>query len=141
MPVNNIEYAWEDITVTAMGRAFERILEVEYDVEAEKKQIYGRGKKVKGIQNGNEKPTGTLTLGQSELEALIAQAQKTNRLAKVTDISFDIQVHYLNATGQLVKDRILGATFTKQPKMLKQGDVDMQVKLPFLATDILYNMA
>ncbi len=134
------EYAWCHMNVTAMGRTFERILEIEYDIEVDLKPIYGRGKKVKGIQDGNEKPTGSLTLGQSEVEAMIRKAQETNPNAKVTDITFDIQIHYLKDLD-LVKDKILGARFSKQTKSFKQGDADMQIKLPFLATDILYNVS
>ncbi len=125
-----------------MGRTFERVMAIEYDVEVEKKQIYGRGKKVKGIQRQNEKPTVSITLGQSEVEALIREAQRTNPFAKITDITFDIQVHYLRADAvALVKDRILGFEATKVPKSMKQGDSDMEIKLDGLAMDILYNVA
>ncbi|MBK7097902.1 MAG: hypothetical protein IPH58_05560 [Sphingobacteriales bacterium] len=135
MSINTTEFAWSDITVTAMGRTFERILAIEYDVEQEKKQIYGRGKKVKGIQRQNEKPVGKLTIGQSELEAMIAAAG-----GKVTELVMDIQVHYLDSDkGAIVKDRIVGAEFTKAPKSMKQGDSDMEVELEFIAMDILYN--
>lgn len=141
MSTNSAEFAWCDISVTAMGRTFERILEVTYDVEVDKKQIYGSGKKVKGIQRMNEKPVVSLTLGQSELEAMIRVAQKTNPNAKFTDLVMDIQVHYLDTDkAALVKDRIIGAEFTKQTKSMKQGDSDMEIKLDGLAQDILYNI-
>lgn len=139
MGYNSTEYAWKDIAITAMGRTFERITEIEYDVEVEKKYIYGRGSKVRGVQDGNEKPSGSITLGQSEVEAMIRAAQATNKNAKLTDITFDVQVHYLKGT-ELVKDRIVGATFTKNPKSMKQGDTDMTVKLPFMCMDVLYNV-
>lgn len=139
MAFSSSEYAWHNLTITAMGIVFEAVTEVEYDVEVEKKHTYGRGKKPAGIQTGNEKPSGNITVKQSLLEALIATAQKVNKNAKLTDISFDIQVHYLSGTD-LVKDRIVGAEFTKQPKQMKQGDSEMTVKLPFLAVDINYNI-
>jgi len=141
MSFNSAEFAWCDMSVTAMGRTYERILEITYDVEVDKKQIYGRGKKVKGIQRMNEKPAGSITIGQSELEAMIREAQKTNPNAKATDLAFDIQIHYLDADkSALVKDRIIGAEFTKNPKSMKQGDSDMEIKMDFLAMDILYNI-
>jgi hypothetical protein len=137
---NSTEFAWKDITITAMGQTFEAAMEIEYDVEVEKKQTYGRGGKVRGIQTGNESPKGNLTCKQSLLEAMIRTAQDNGgKGAKLTDISFDIQVHYLKGTD-LVKDRIVGAEFTKQPKQMKQGDTEMSVKLPFLAMDINYNI-
>lgn len=140
MPKYNTEFSWCDLSVAAMGRTFERIMEVEYDVKVDLKQFYGRGKKVKGIGDGNEKPEGSITLGQSEVEAMIRKAQETNPNAKISDISFDIQIIYLKGTD-IVKDRIVGARCNGQPKSFKQGDTDMQVKLPFLAVDIFYNVA
>jgi hypothetical protein len=140
MAFNSAEFAWKDLSVTAMGRTFERIMEVEYDVEVDLKYIYGRGAKVKGIQDGREKPQGSLTLGQSEVEAMIRTAQTTNKNAKLTDIVFDIQIHYFNGV-ELVKDKVVQARFTKQPKSFKEGDSDMQVKLPFMMKDVLYNVA
>ncbi|WP_346237764.1 hypothetical protein ABDK00_001640 [Niabella insulamsoli] len=135
MSINNIEFAWEDITVTAMGRTFERILAIEYDKKRTKKQLYGRGSGVKGIQRQNVEPTGSLTLGQSEVEAMIRVAPQND----LTLLVMDIQSHYLNAdSGAVVRDRIVGAEFVNLPKNFKQGDSDMEVKLDFLAIDILY---
>ena len=140
MGYNSTEFAWKDITVTAMGRPYERILEIEYDVEEDKKMIYGRGSKVKGIQPGRQKPSGTLTIGQSEFEAMLRRAQTTNPNATIRDMVFDIQVHYQKGTD-MVKDRLVGCEFTKSPKQMKEGDSDMVIKLPFMMMDVLYNMA
>lgn len=136
MSKNSAEFAWSNTLVTIMGRTFERILAIEYDVEVEKKQIYGRGSKVKGIQRQNEKPTGSITVGQSEYEAMVRVAG-----GKVTDIVADIQVHYTEEDGTaIVKDRIIGAEFTKAQKGIKQGDADMEIKMDFIAMDILFNI-
>ncbi len=136
---NTAEFAWKDLTATGMGRVFDGISEVEYDVEVEKKHIYGRGKKPRGIQSGNEKPSGSITITQSEAEAMLRAAQAQNPNAKGTDIVFDLQVHYLKGTD-LVKDRIKSIEFTKFPKSFKQGDEEMKIKLPFLAMDVQYNV-
>ena len=140
MGANSTEFQWKDITITAMGMVFEAVTEVEYDTEVEKKQVFGRGSKAQGIQSGNEKCTGNVTVKQSILESMIRTAQATSPNAKLTDISFDIQVHYVKDTD-LVKDRIVSAEFTKQPKSMKQGDGEMLVKLPFMAMDIQYNIS
>ncbi len=136
---NSTEFSWKDITITAMGMVFEAAMEIEYDTEVDKKHVYGRGAKAVGIQSGNEKCTGNIQVKQSLLEAMVQTAQATNPNAKLTDISFDIQVHYLKLPD-IVKDRIISAEFTKQPKSMKQGDMEMLVKLPFLALDIAYNI-
>jgi hypothetical protein len=140
--VNSTEFAWVNLAVTAMGRTFEGVTEVEYDLEVEKKQIYGRGGKVRGIQRGNEKPTASLTLRQSEVEAIVRAAQAVNPLAKPTDITFDVQVTYIAiGSTDIVKDRLVGCEFTKITKAFKQGDSEMLVKLPMLCLDIEYNRA
>ncbi len=136
--VNQIEYAWENLTVTAMGRTFERITEVEYDVEVDKKHIMGRGSKPKGVQPGRQKPTAGITIGQSEFEAMIRLAQKTNKNAKASDLVFDIHCHYLLGTD-IVKDKIVQFTPTNNPKALKEGDGEMTIKLKGICTDIVYN--
>lgn len=136
--INKIEYAWEDITITMMGRVVERVEEINYDTEVDLKLLYGRGSKPKGIGGGNEKPGGELVLGQSEVEALIRKAQEKKRNGKLSDLTFDIQVHYLSDTD-IVKDKIVSARFTKNPKGMKQGDSDMKIKVPFICMDIQYN--
>lgn len=121
-----------------MGRTFERITEVEYDIEEEKKHIYGRGKKPKGVQPGRQKPTAGLTIGQSEFEAMIREAQKVSKNAKASDLVFDIHVHYLLGTD-IVKDKIVQFTPMNNPKALKEGDGEMVVKLKGICQDIIYN--
>lgn len=141
MRKNSAEFAWCDITVVYMGMPIERLLSIEYDVEEDKKYIYGRGKKVKGIQPGNEKPSVSLTIGQSVLEAMTRKAQETNRFAMAKDLVFDIQVQYMELMGgDLVIDRIIGFEATKAPKGMKQGDSDMEVKMDGLAMDVIPNV-
>lgn len=134
---NSIEYAWKDIEVVVLGRPLVRITEIEYTTEVEKKHIYGRGKKALGVQTGNEKVTGQLTIGQSELESLIRKAAESGK--KPTDISFDINVAYIQE-GDIVRDRVIGASLTQMPKSMKQGDTEMAVKLPYIAVDVAYNI-
>lgn len=139
MDYNSIEFAWKDIEVVFLGKTIGRIEEIEYTTEVEKKHIYGRGKKPLGIQTGNEKVTGQITIGQSELEAMIRKAQSLKPGAKPTDMSFDINVTY-QAELDLVRDRVVGFAITQMPKSMKQGDTDMKVKLPGIAMDVLYNL-
>lgn len=136
---SSIEYAWKDIEVVLLGRPLVRILEVEYTVDSEKKPIFGRGKKALGIQSGNEKASGQITIGQSEVEALIKKAKEILPGTKVTDLSFDINVGYL-ANTEVIRDRVVGAAFSTLSKSMKQGDSDMQIKLPFSALDVEFDI-
>jgi hypothetical protein len=134
---NSAEYSWKDLEVAILGRSLVNITEVEYTTDVEKKHIYGRGSKPIGIQSGNEKPTGQITIGQSELEAIIQKAKESNK--RPTDLSFDINITYTQ-DGTIVRDRVKGAQLSQVPKSIKQGDPSMTVKLPFLALDIEYDI-
>lgn len=136
---NSAEYSWNDISISWLGRELVRFLEVKYTTDVEKKHIYGKGSKPIGIQKGNEKVSGEVTVGQSELEAMTRKVQETKAGAKITDVSFDINIAYMQ-DGVVVVDRIKGASLTKLEKGMKQGDSDMEVKLPFIALDVEYNV-
>ena len=136
---NSAEYAWKDIEISMLGRVLVRVMEIEYTTDVEKKHIYGRGKKPVGLQTGNEKCAGNITIGQSELEAFTADIQATNPGAKITDVAVTVNIAYIQ-NGIIVRDRVEGAGFTQLKKGMKQGDTDMEVKLPFMALDVVYNV-
>ena len=136
---NSVEYAWKDIEVVLLGRPLVRILEVEYTVETEQKVLYGRGKKGLGIQSMNESVSGSITIGQSELEAMTAKVNEVAPGAKLTDFVLDLNIGYLAGTD-IIRDRVVSLKFSQIPKSMKQGDADMEVKLPFQALDIEYNI-
>lgn len=136
---NSAEYAWKDIEIAMLGRVLARVMEIEYTTDVEKKHIYGRGKKPIGIQTGNEKCSGQITIGQSELEAMVADVQSSTVGGKVTDVVLTINIAYIQ-DGQIVRDRVEGVGFTQIKKGMKQGDTDMEVKMPFMALDIKYNV-
>lgn len=131
MEFNSAEYAWKDLEVTILGRVLVRILEIKYKISQEKKHIYGRGTNPVGVQRGNKKPTGEITIGQSELESLHKKIRETVPGGTLNDVDLDINVAYLSTEG-IVRDRVVGCSFTDFEKGMKQGDTDMQVKIPFL---------
>ncbi|MCX6210109.1 MAG: hypothetical protein NTZ59_11610 [Bacteroidetes bacterium] len=136
-----MEFSWRDLKVAFLGRVFEGITDCQYKKEEDKKPVYGRGSKTKSIQRGNQKCSGDLTLKQSEVEAMLLAAKATNPLADLLDLVFDIQVQYVaEGTTDIVKDKILEAQFTSIPKGMKQGDASMEIKLSFVAVDILYGI-
>lgn len=140
--INQVEYAWENVTATAMGRTFERITDINYGLENDKKHIYGRGSKPKGVQPGRRKPTCDFTIGQSEFEAMIRKAQETKPNADITDLTFDLQIHYReDASVDTVKDKIVQFTPSKFTKGMKEGDTEMSIKVEGLCLDILFNQA
>lgn len=135
MPFNSKQFAYADVKVVLLGRTLEGFLGVKYSVKTDKSRLYGRGKKALSIQSGNEEIEGSLTMVQSEVEALRAAVRAANPLAKITDISFDIVVTY-GDTLTAVTDIIRGCEFTEYEKSLKQNDKYMEIELKFIALDI-----
>jgi len=136
MTIVNKEYSWRNFVAFYLGRIITGIRGLEYKESVEKEPVYGAGSKPYAIQTGNQKYDGTITLLQSEVEALITFA-KANGFNSITDIEFDVVATYM-ADGKKVTDVIKNISITEVPKALKQNDKFMEIALPYLATDIEY---
>ncbi len=135
MAFNSKEYTYSDINVTLLGRNIVGLRGVKYKVTEEKELLYGRGKKPIAIQSGNESIEGELMILQSELTALVAAAKTANPANKLTALSFDIVVSY--GQGLEAKtDIIVGVEIEEYEKSLEQGDMFMEITLPFKALDV-----
>ena len=130
------EYEWADVTVVMAGRDVTGIRGVSYNADQEKEALYAKGNKPHGIQHGNKSYAGSVRILQSELEALTAAAG-----GDVLDARFDIIVAYGNPSrGDIVKtDLIRSAEITSVPKGLNQNDKFMEIELPLVALDIVYD--
>lgn len=136
MPIiNNKEYAWGDITVVILGRPIIGITGIEYTSKKVKEQRYGSGRDVKSIQHGRWEPGGTITLMQSEVIAM-NKAAKQGGYRNVLDIEVDIIVSYVSDDGIVSVDKIVGASFSELPKGMKEGDLQSEHAMPFVALDI-----
>ncbi len=130
------EYEWSDINVIIAGRPVTGIRGVSYTKKQEKEAIYAKGNKPVSIQHGNKSYEGSITLLQSELEALEIAAG-----GDALDAQMNLIVSYGNPTkGDVVKtDLIEGAEITEIPKGMKQGDKFAEIELPFIALNIKNN--
>ena len=130
------EYEWADVTVVMAGRDVTGIRGVSYNADQEKEALYAKGNKPHGIQHGNKSYAGAVRILQSELDALTAAAG-----GDVLDARFDLVVAYGNPSrGDIVKmDLIRGAEITSVPKGLNQNDKFMEIELPIVALDIVYD--
>ena len=130
------EYEWADVTVVMAGRDVTGIRGVSYNSDQEKEALYAKGNKPHGIQHGNKSYAGTVRILQSELDALVAAAG-----GDVLEARFNIIVAYGNPSrGDIVKtDLIRGAEITSVPKGLNQNDKFMEIELPIVALDIVYD--
>ncbi len=136
--INGKQYEWAHIDTVVMGRPVIGLRGIDYKKSREKEPLYGRGYKAIGIQKGNEKCEGTLTVLQSELEAMCRAAGSRLDVTELPPI--DITVSYVPEDGTPIVDLIRGVEFTETPKGMKQGDKNAEHALPFVALDIEYNV-
>lgn len=131
---NSKEYEWSDITLIVAGRVVTGVRAIKYTRKQEKELLYAKGNKPHSIQRGNKSNEGTLTLLQSELEALNLAAG-----GDVLDIQFNIVCSYGNPLkGDVIHtDLVKGVELTEIPKGMSQGDKFAEIELPWIALDIV----
>lgn len=133
---NSKEYEWSDVTVVMAGRPVTKIRAISYIKKQEKEALFAKGNKPHSIQRGNKTYEGSVTLLQSELEAIeIASG------GDALDASFNIVVAYGNPSkGDVIQtDLIKGFEFTEIPKGMSQGDKFAEHELPGIALDVKNN--
>lgn len=133
---NSKEYEWSSISVVMGGRMVTGIRAISYTKSQEKEALYAKGDKPHSIQRGNKSYEGSVTLLQSELEALEEAAG-----GDVLDASFDLIVSYGNPLkGDVIHtDLICGFEITEVPKGMNQGDRFAEHELPGIALEIQNN--
>lgn len=136
---NSEEYAWGDIKVMLLGREVVGLRGMEYKVKRQKEALFATGMKARGIQKGKKEYDGTITILQSELIALDRAAQEKG-YEDITDIDFDVIVSYLPENGVITTDKVVNASITEIPRSMKEGDLQMEIALPFIALDVVSNV-
>lgn len=137
--INGQEYAWGDITFVALGRTIGGAIGVEYKPKKEKKALHASGRNPRAIQHGKREYEGTLTVLQSELIALNRAARQMG-YKDALDIEFDLIVSYISPGGIVTTDRIVKLSITELPTGMKEGDMNSEHALPFVALDINYDI-
>lgn len=136
---NSNEYAWVDVNVVMLGREVVGLRGIEYKVKQQKEPLFASGRKARGIQKGKKEYEGTITLLQSELIALDRAAQEKG-YEDITDIDFDVIISYIPDNGVVTTDKVLNVSITEIPRSMKEGDLQMEVALPFIALDVVSNV-
>lgn len=139
MRINAREYAWGDVSIVLFGQPVLGIRGIDYNQKKNKEALYAAGRYPKSIQHGRRESEGTLTILQSELIALNKSAIAAG-YTDILDVDMDIQVAYADASGVTTIDRIVKASFTELPQALKEGDMNQEIAIPFVALDIEFNI-
>ena len=138
MAFNSREYSYCDVQATILGRPLTGLRGIEYTAKKSKEALFGAGVNPKSIQHGRREYEGTLTVLQSEMEAL-NRAAKEAGYTDCLDLEFDIVVTY--TSGETVTtDIIRCASITEFPKGMKEGDLNSVHALPFIALGIDTNV-
>lgn len=139
MAFDSKEFGWPDIQIVFAGRPIVGCTEIKYKTKAERDFIYGLGKKPVAYADGQAMAEGSITLLQSEFEALVRSLAPGK---SVTDIPpFDIIIAYINEDDVAVKDIVKSVLLTEYEKGGKKGDLNMEISLPFKAAEIQLNAA
>lgn len=135
MAFNSNEYGWSNIRVVMLGKDVAGIRGIKYKVSKEKEFVYARGNEPHSISSGNKSYEGSVTLKQSEVEALERAAGAGNDL---TDLQpFDITVAYVPVGGSKIQvDIIQGVELEDYEKGMSQGDKFAEIEIPFKALRI-----
>lgn len=120
--------------MVVLGRTLEGITDVKVKRKVSKERQYGRGSQTQYILSGNEEISGSLTVLQDELEAINTAVKAVNPALDISKVSFDIVINYEAADGRATTDIVVGAQIEEYEKALAQGDMQMKIELPFMAT-------
>jgi len=124
------EYSFADIELRVGGVKIADVQEVSYKETQTKETIYGKGALPVAIQRGQRQYSGSITLLQSDYNALVRATPGKS----ILDVHCDILVTYGNsANGDvLITDALIGCEFTEAENKMAQTDTYMRVALPFI---------
>lgn len=137
--INNREYSYGDIRVLIFGQEIQGIRGIEYKAKKAKEAFYGAGNTARGIQHKRREYEGTITILQSDLQALNRSA-KLSGYKDILDVDFDILFCYLSDDGILTTDRVICASISELPFGMKEGDSLSEHALPFVAIDMEFSI-
>lgn len=126
------QYEWADVSLNIGGRDITGVRGVKYSEKIEREALFAKGRYPHSIQSGNVTIEGEITLLQSELEALITAGGGS--LLNLKGLVCTVSYGDLQDGASLLTDQISGVYFSESGKELKQGDKNMEITIPFVAT-------
>lgn len=142
--INGKEYSWQDIQIAFLGRVVLGVTEVKYKEKTAREFIYGTGRKPIAYADGQTDSDGSLTILQSDFEAMVASALAAYPGRTITTLPpFDLIVMFIPDMDnpKIVKDVIKDVLLGEYEKGGKVGDLNMPVTLPFKCSEIKLQMS
>lgn len=137
--INNREYAYGDISVYIFGKKVAGLRGINYDPAMGKSALIASGKGPRSIQHGSRSYAGTLSILQSELDALNRTA-RARGYKDILDVDFDIVLVYGDEASALTTDKIYCASVERFNKGMKVDDFFCEHTLQFIALDMEYGV-
>ena len=137
---NSRQYEFADLAIVMGGVNVTGFRGITYTEKMETDYAYGKGRYPHSIQRGNYSIEGEIVLLQSEYERLVKASPNGSVLGLSLSVSIAYGGNLENGAGAIIVDNIIGLQFTEAPKSLKQGDMFMEITLPFKALRLLNNV-
>jgi hypothetical protein len=132
--INGVQYHWGQVTVRALGNIFVGIEKISYEEKQEIQNNFGAGNYPIGQGLGKIESSGSFTLFQEELEALVAAAPQ-RRLQAIPN--FDIVITFIPEAGQgLVSHTIRNCRITNNKRDMSSGDTKVSSEIAFICSHI-----
>lgn len=130
------EYTWSDLDIAVNGVILGKCQSVEYMEKIETEILRGKGRKGFQVADGNHSVEGSLELLQSEAEQMLALTGNKGIMG-LRDLTITVAYKEIES-GRLSVRSIVGVRITENGETIKQGDMKIVVKFPFVALDINY---
>lgn len=132
--LNSNQFSYNDMSLRLGTQVLFGATGIEVEFGYEHEEVRGKGGKAQAINEKNFSVSGTLSMLQGDLEALIAQ-HGINYQKKYFQLVWALQ----NDEGDLKTHIIVGIKLGKTKMALKSGDAFMPIDIPFMALDIKLN--
>lgn len=129
---------WNSVKVQLMGRVVEGITSLKYDDKVAKENAYGAGRMPIGRTEGNYEAKCSIGIYKEEIDGLQRSLAPSKRIQDIAP--FDIDVHYENGSGKVVKDRIRNCEFTNKAVEVKNGDGSISTEYELIVSHIEWNV-
>lgn len=131
MAINSRNYSWSEAEIRFLDRSPVAIVAFSFTRRKRKDNIYGRGSEPIGRTRGNKEYEGSITLLQSEYEALEDLAQEQGVNDPLDLAPFPISVAWDNGS-QISAYTLEYAEFLEIPMGMSQDDPNMEIELPVI---------
>ena len=140
MDFDSRQYEFADLALILGGVDITGFRAIRYTERMETDYAYGKGRYPHSLQQGNYSIDGEIVLLQSEYEMLVKASPRRSILFLQLTASIAYGGNPEGGATSVIVDNLIGVKFTEAPKSLNQGDMFMEITLPFKALRLKNNV-